>query len=42
LSPEAPAKQLVIVERAGHFPHLTHTEKFLAALVRTARPLALQ
>ncbi len=37
----APAKELVIVEGAGHFPHLTHTEQFLAALVRTARPFAL-
>ena len=38
---EAPAKELVIVEGAGHFPHLTHTAEFLAALLRTARPLAL-
>ena len=37
----APAKELVIVEGAGHFPHLTHTKEFLAALVRTARPLGL-
>jgi pimeloyl-ACP methyl ester carboxylesterase len=38
----APAKELVVVEGAGHFPHLTHTEQFLAALVRTVRPLALR
>jgi pimeloyl-ACP methyl ester carboxylesterase len=38
---EAPAKELVIIEGAGHFPHVTHTAKFLAALLRTARPLAL-
>ena len=39
---DAPAKELVIVEGAGHFPHLTHTDEFLAALSRTARPLALR
>jgi pimeloyl-ACP methyl ester carboxylesterase len=35
---EAPAKELIILEGAGHFPHLTHTKEFLAAL---ARALAL-
>jgi pimeloyl-ACP methyl ester carboxylesterase len=32
---DAPAKELVVVEGAGHFPHLTHTKEFLAALSRT-------
>lgn len=39
---EAPAKELVVIDGAGHFPHLTHTREYLAALVRTARPLALR
>jgi proline iminopeptidase len=34
---EGPAKELVIVEGAGHFAHLTHTGEFLAALSRTLR-----
>ena len=34
---EAPAKELVVVQGAGHFPHLTHTRQVLAALVRAAR-----
>jgi pimeloyl-ACP methyl ester carboxylesterase len=38
---EAPTKELVIVEGAGHFPHLTHSEQFLATLVRITRPLTL-
>ena len=29
---EAPAKNFVVVEGAGHFAHLTHTQQFLAAL----------
>lgn len=28
----APAKKLVVIDRAGHFPHLTHTDAFRAAL----------
>jgi pimeloyl-ACP methyl ester carboxylesterase len=32
---EAPAKELVVIEGAGHFAHLTHTNEFLAALSRT-------
>lgn len=39
---DAPSKKLIIVEGAAHFPHLTHTEQFLSALVRTARPFALR
>jgi pimeloyl-ACP methyl ester carboxylesterase len=39
---DAPSKELVIVEGAGHFPHLTHTDQFLSALVRTARPFAFR
>jgi pimeloyl-ACP methyl ester carboxylesterase len=31
---EAPAKQRFVIEGAGHFPHFTHTEQFLAALRR--------
>ena len=34
---EAPAKELVVVQGAGHFPHLTHTQSVLAALLRVAR-----
>jgi pimeloyl-ACP methyl ester carboxylesterase len=29
---EAPAKDFVVVEGAGHFAHLTHAPQFLAAL----------
>lgn len=29
---EAPAKEIVIIDGASHFPHLTHTEQFLSAL----------
>jgi pimeloyl-ACP methyl ester carboxylesterase len=31
-------KKIVVIEGAGHFPHLTHTEEFLAALVGAVRP----
>jgi pimeloyl-ACP methyl ester carboxylesterase len=31
---EAPAKQMIIIDGASHFPHLTHTEQFLAAVLR--------
>ena len=34
---EAPAKELVIVDGAGHFAHLTHTTQFLSALREHAR-----
>ena len=34
---EAPAKELVIVDGAGHFAHLTHTPQFLSALREHAR-----
>jgi pimeloyl-ACP methyl ester carboxylesterase len=37
---EAPAKELVVIDGAGHFPHLTHAPQFLAALLHTARPRA--
>jgi len=36
---EAPDKELVVVEGAGHFSHLTHAKEFLAAL---SRALALR
>ena len=39
---EAPAKELVTIRGAGHFPHLTHTPSVLAALVRAARPHGLR
>jgi pimeloyl-ACP methyl ester carboxylesterase len=39
---QAPAKELVVVQGAGHFPHLTHTQQVLGALVRAARPHALR
>jgi proline iminopeptidase len=32
---EAPAKEIIIIDGASHFAHLTHTEEFLAALSRT-------
>lgn len=32
---EAPAKELFVIEGAGHFPHFTHSTDFLAALART-------
>jgi proline iminopeptidase len=31
---EAPAKELAVIEGAGHFAHLTHSKEFLAALSR--------
>ncbi len=34
---EAPDKKLVVIEGAGHFPHMTHTEEFLAALIGAVR-----
>ena len=37
---EAPYKELVLIDGAGHFPFFTHTDAFLAALRRTALPLA--
>jgi pimeloyl-ACP methyl ester carboxylesterase len=39
---EAPAKELGVVQGAGHFPQLTHTQTVLAALVRAVRAHALQ
>ena len=39
---QAPAKGLVVIDGAGHFPFITYTAEFLAALNRTARPLALR
>jgi hypothetical protein len=35
---EAPDKQPVVTEGAGHFPHLTDTTDFLAALAGAIRP----
>jgi pimeloyl-ACP methyl ester carboxylesterase len=37
---EAPAKELVIVDGAGHFAHVTHTPQFKAALLYHARRFA--
>ena len=34
-SVEAPTKKLVVIDGAGHFAHLTHTNAFLAALARS-------
>jgi pimeloyl-ACP methyl ester carboxylesterase len=34
---EAPAKELVVIDGAGHFAHLTHTPQFLSALRYHAR-----
>jgi pimeloyl-ACP methyl ester carboxylesterase len=38
---EAPAKEIITIDGASHFPHLTHTPQFLAALrdhAQRARP----
>lgn len=39
---EAPGKELVVIEGAAHFPHLTHIEEFLSALVETTRPFLME
>ncbi len=39
---KAPEKKLIIIDNAGHFAIVTHREKFLAALVKDVRPLALE
>jgi pimeloyl-ACP methyl ester carboxylesterase len=40
-SVEAPAKELIIIEDAGHFAYLTHASEFLAALTAKVRPVAV-
>jgi proline iminopeptidase len=37
---EAPAKEFVVIDGSGHFPHLTHVPQFLAALRFHARRFA--
>lgn len=39
---KAPRKKLILIEHAGHFALVTHREKFLAALVKYVRPLAVK
>jgi pimeloyl-ACP methyl ester carboxylesterase len=39
---KAPRKKLVLIEGAGHFALVTHSEEFVAALVKHVRPLALK
>jgi pimeloyl-ACP methyl ester carboxylesterase len=34
---EAPAKEIIIIDGASHFPHLTHTEQFLSLLIDLSR-----
>jgi pimeloyl-ACP methyl ester carboxylesterase len=38
----APKKKLILIEHAGHFALVTHSEEFLAALVKYVRPLAIK
>jgi pimeloyl-ACP methyl ester carboxylesterase len=38
---QAPAKELVVIEGAGHFAYLTHASEFLAALTNKVLPLAV-
>jgi pimeloyl-ACP methyl ester carboxylesterase len=38
---KAPAKALVVIEGAGHFAFMTHSDEFLAALTGRVRPVAL-
>jgi len=37
----APAKELIVIENAGHFAFMTHPREFLSALVDKVRPVAL-
>jgi len=37
---EAPQKKLILIDHAGHFALVTHSEEFAAALVQFVRPLA--
>ena len=39
---KAPKKKLILIEHAGHFALVTHSEEFLAALVKNVRPLAMK
>ena len=36
---QAPVKDLVVIDGAGHFPHLTHTVEFLSAMRSRAVPM---
>jgi pimeloyl-ACP methyl ester carboxylesterase len=38
----APRKKMVLIKNAGHFAYVTNREEFLAALVKSARPLAVR
>jgi pimeloyl-ACP methyl ester carboxylesterase len=40
-SVDAPAKELILIEHAGHFAYLTHASEFLAALTGKVRPVAI-
>jgi pimeloyl-ACP methyl ester carboxylesterase len=37
---KAPKKKLILIEHAGHFALVTHSDEFLSALVRNVRPFA--
>jgi len=39
---KAPTKKLILIEHAGHFALVTHSDEFLAALVKDVRPLAME
>jgi pimeloyl-ACP methyl ester carboxylesterase len=38
----APTKELIIIEHAGHFAMVTHREEFLRALIKYVRTLAIK
>jgi pimeloyl-ACP methyl ester carboxylesterase len=39
---KAPKKKLILIDHAGHFALVTHSEEFLATLVKNVRPLAVK
>jgi alpha-beta hydrolase superfamily lysophospholipase len=39
---EAPMKKMIVIEHAGHFALVTHAARFVAALDKYVRPLALK
>jgi len=39
---KTPKKKFILIEHAGHFALVTHSEKFLAALLKYVRPLAIK
>jgi pimeloyl-ACP methyl ester carboxylesterase len=39
---KAPRKKMILIDGAGHFAIVTHSEAFLATLVREVRPIAVK